>query len=154
MALSFSFRRTALICTLVSVFPFLGGQAQTIAADTLEGVWGAEVRIGVPVQGQLTVDGRNGAWLASIDGYEVPVEANGREIDFKLSEDGAEFRGARESGTSEHSRAMDTARRGSFGPAICNPGHPTFNCTQCVARDCCTAGTAVGRLSRYHRSRR
>lgn len=101
MALFLQLRHTVLICSWVLVFLALPGQGQTMAADALDGIWGAEVRIGVPVQGELTVDGRNGAWLARIGGYEVPVEANGREIDFKLSDGAAEFRGVREPATNE-----------------------------------------------------
>jgi CubicO group peptidase (beta-lactamase class C family) len=67
--------------------------AQTVPADPLSGVWGAEVRFGMPVQGELTLDGREGTWRASIGGYQVVAEASGSEIRFKLPDDIAEFRG-------------------------------------------------------------
>jgi hypothetical protein len=70
--------------------------AQTVAADPLSGVWGAEVRFGIPVQGELTLDGREGMWRASIGGFQVAVEQNGSEIQFKLPDDIAEFRGIRD----------------------------------------------------------
>jgi CubicO group peptidase (beta-lactamase class C family) len=70
--------------------------AQTVAADPLSGVWGAEARFGMPVQGELTLDGRDGAWHASIGGFQVVVETSGSEIRFKLPDDIAEFRGIRD----------------------------------------------------------
>jgi CubicO group peptidase (beta-lactamase class C family) len=73
--------------------------AQTVPADSLSGVWGAEVRFGMPVQGELTLDGREGLWRASIAGFEIAVETNGSEIRFKLPDDIAEFRGVRDRGS-------------------------------------------------------
>jgi CubicO group peptidase (beta-lactamase class C family) len=70
--------------------------AQTVAADPLSGVWGAEVRFGMPVQGELTLDGREGMWRASIGGFQVAAEMSGGEIRFKLPDDIAEFRGIRD----------------------------------------------------------
>jgi CubicO group peptidase (beta-lactamase class C family) len=67
--------------------------AQTVPADPLSGVWGAEVRFGTPVQGELTLDRRQGTWRASIGGYQVAAAAKGSEIRFKLPDDIAEFRG-------------------------------------------------------------
>jgi CubicO group peptidase (beta-lactamase class C family) len=71
--------------------------AQTVAAGPLDGVWGAEVRFGMPVQGELTLDGREDTWRASIGGFQVVVEKSGSEIRFKLPDDIAEFRGIRDS---------------------------------------------------------
>jgi hypothetical protein len=48
--------------------------AQTVSAPALSGVWGAEVLFGMPVQGELTLDGRDGVWRASIGGFQVAVE--------------------------------------------------------------------------------
>jgi hypothetical protein len=73
--------------------------AQTVAGDALNGVWGAEVRFGMPVQGQLTLDGRDGLWRASIGGFQVAAEMKGNEIRFKLPDDVAEFRGVRDAGS-------------------------------------------------------
>ena len=70
--------------------------AQTVAADPLSGVWGAEVRFGMPVQGELTLDGRQGVWRASIAGFQVAVRMNGSDIQFKLPGEIAEFRGVRD----------------------------------------------------------
>jgi CubicO group peptidase (beta-lactamase class C family) len=66
------------------------------AGDPLTGVWGAEVRFGMPVLGELTLDGRQGAWRASIAGFQVAVETNGSEIRFKLPNNIAEFQGIRD----------------------------------------------------------
>jgi CubicO group peptidase (beta-lactamase class C family) len=70
--------------------------AQTVSTPPLSGVWGAEVRFGMPVQGELTLDGRDGVWRASIGGFQVAVETTGSEIQFKLPDDIAEFRGVRD----------------------------------------------------------
>jgi CubicO group peptidase (beta-lactamase class C family) len=98
MALSSRFRRIVLICTSVWVSALLASpsQCQTPDLDTLGGVWGAELRIGMPVQGELTLDARNGAWLACISGFQVPIDIHGREIHFKLGDGLAEFRGVRD----------------------------------------------------------
>jgi len=71
--------------------------AQTVAADSLNGVWGAEVRFGMPVQGQLTLDVREGVWRASIGGFQVAAEKKGDEIRFTLPDNSAEFRGIQDS---------------------------------------------------------
>ena len=65
--------------------------AQVVGSDSLSGVWGADVRFGNPVHGQLTVDGRDQAWHASIGGFQVAAEATGREIRFTLPDNSAEF---------------------------------------------------------------
>lgn len=57
------------------------------------GVWGAEVRYGTPVHGDLTLDARNGNWRASIDGYQVDATKNSNTIQFSLPNRIAEFRG-------------------------------------------------------------
>jgi len=67
--------------------------SQTTAANPLSGVWGAEVRFGMPVQGELTLDGREAVWRASIAGFQVPAERSNREIRFTLPGSIAEFRG-------------------------------------------------------------
>src|ERR1039458_5608555 len=70
--------------------------SQTAGLDPLTGVWGAEVRFGMPVQGELTLDGREGVWRASIAGFRVAVETTGGDIRFKLPGNIAEFRGHRD----------------------------------------------------------
>ena len=70
--------------------------SQTAELDPLTGDWGAEVRFGMPVQGELTLDGREGVWRASIAGFRVAVETNGGDIRFKLPGNLAEFRGNRD----------------------------------------------------------
>jgi len=73
--------------------------AQTVAEDPLSGVWGAEVRFGMPVEGELTLDGRGGVWRASIAGFQVAVEKTGSDIRFMLPHKIAEFRGVNDAGT-------------------------------------------------------
>jgi hypothetical protein len=70
--------------------------SQTAGLDPLTGVWGAEVRFGMPVQGELTLDGRENVWRASIAGFRVAVETNGGDIRFQLPGNIAEFRGQRD----------------------------------------------------------
>src|ERR1039457_100812 len=70
--------------------------SQTSGLDPLTGVWGAEVRFGMPVQGELTLDGREGVWRSSIAGFRVAAETNGSDIRFTLPGNIAEFRGNRD----------------------------------------------------------
>jgi len=84
---------------LALVFSVSAMSAQTVAADPLSGVWGAEVRFGMPVQGDLTLDGREGVWRASIAGIQVAVEKNGSDIRFTLPHNSAEFRGVKDGAT-------------------------------------------------------
>ncbi len=84
---------------LAAVFSVSSSSAQPEQADPLSGVWGAEVRFGVPVQGELTLDGREGVWRASIAGFQVAVENNGSNIRFTLPDKIAEFRGVRDAAT-------------------------------------------------------
>jgi hypothetical protein len=70
--------------------------SQTAELDPLTGVWGAEVRFGMSVQGELTLDGREGVWRASIAGFQVAVETNGGDIQFKLPGNLGELRGNRD----------------------------------------------------------
>jgi hypothetical protein len=101
MPLSHLFTRHTLQCVLamtVSVVP-LSSSAQTSNVDTLNGVWGAEARFGMPVQGELILDGRAAAWRASIGGFQVNVEKKGGSIRFTLPGNIAEFRGTQEEGS-------------------------------------------------------
>jgi CubicO group peptidase (beta-lactamase class C family) len=89
--------RTAL--ALAILFSVSAMTAQTTAADPLSGVWGAEVRFGMPVEGDLTVHGRGPAWSASIDGLSAPVTASGNDLRFALANHLGEFRGVRDAST-------------------------------------------------------
>ena len=77
---------TAISCSGTTV-------SQTAPADPLSGLWGAEVRFGVPAQGELTLDGRGGVWRALLAGYQVTVQAKDGNFRFKLPGDAGEFRG-------------------------------------------------------------
>jgi CubicO group peptidase (beta-lactamase class C family) len=85
--------------TLAVIFSASATSAQTVQTDPMSGVWGAEVRFGIPVQGELTLDGREGLWRASIAGFQVAVATNGSEIRFTLPDQIAEFRGVRDAAT-------------------------------------------------------
>jgi CubicO group peptidase (beta-lactamase class C family) len=99
MYLSKSLATCTRLGTLVFVFALCAPtlSSQTTPASTFDGVWGAEVRFGDPVQGQLTLDGRGGMWRASIGGFEVTAEESGREIQFQLPDGIAKFRGIQDS---------------------------------------------------------
>lgn len=87
--------RKILLYTLVLAAALVPSAAssQTKTADPLLGVWGAEVRYGTPVHGELTLDARDGTWRASIDGYQVDATKNSNTIQFSLPNRIAEFRG-------------------------------------------------------------
>jgi CubicO group peptidase (beta-lactamase class C family) len=79
----------ALLITILAIDSRAG------TADSLDGVWGAEARFGMPLEGELTLDGREGAWRASVAGLQAAVERNGNDIRFTLPGNVAEFRGTR-----------------------------------------------------------
>ncbi len=64
---------------------------------SIEGLWGTEIVLGAPVAGQLTIDGRRGKWLASIDGYTVSASLSDGILTFSLPGDKGAFRGHPES---------------------------------------------------------
>lgn len=76
------------LITLAAAFLTVSMQAQSPAFDSsaasVEGLWGAETRLGIPVQGQLTIDSRGGKWEASISGYTVPATLNGKRLTLSL----------------------------------------------------------------------
>ncbi len=67
--------------------------AQAAAVMSIEGLWGAETRLGIPVEGELTLDGRYGVWKASIGGYEVPATVVEQRVTFSLPAKLGAFRG-------------------------------------------------------------
>ncbi len=71
-------------------------EAQAVQVDRLEGLWGAEIQFGIPVQGDLTLDARGGVWRASIAGYQLEARVKGEDIGFTLPGNIAEFRGHRD----------------------------------------------------------
>jgi CubicO group peptidase (beta-lactamase class C family) len=68
-------------------------QAAADCADGLAGLWGAEVSFGPEVRGALTIYRRGRTWNASISGFAVPVQADDRDLQFRLPGDRGEFRG-------------------------------------------------------------
>ena len=98
MPFSASHARNTLRCLLALAAALAPSNisSQTIGRDPLSGVWGAEVRIGTPVQGELTLDEREGMLRASIAGYQVAAAKEGNDIRFKLPDSIAEFRGVRD----------------------------------------------------------
>lgn len=85
-------RQLAPICLLLSIAMRLL-HAQGVSSNSIEGLWGAETRIGIPVSGMLTVDGRNGYWKATIAGYDVPATLEGNRLTFNLPNHQGAFRG-------------------------------------------------------------
>jgi hypothetical protein len=61
-------------------------------SDPLIGLWGGNVRSTQPVEGQLTLDEREGVWRASIAGYQLPVKAGEEKLEFVLPGGRGEFR--------------------------------------------------------------
>jgi CubicO group peptidase (beta-lactamase class C family) len=84
-------QKAALLLLVTSTSILL--HAQTGAVGSVEGLWGAETRLGVPIAGDLTVDGRNGKWSASIGGYEVPASLADDRLTFTLPAQLGSFRG-------------------------------------------------------------
>ncbi len=93
-----SFRnRMAFLYFAVPLFQFFCGSVPLRAQDTgtssVEGLWGAETRLGVPVAGTLTLDHRDRGWRASIAGYEVPAILDSGNLTFTLPAHQGAFRG-------------------------------------------------------------
>ena len=84
-------QKAALLLLVTSTSILL--HAQTRAVGSVEGLWGAETRLGIPIAGDLTVDGRNGKWWASIGGYEVPASLADDRLTFALPAHAGSFRG-------------------------------------------------------------
>jgi CubicO group peptidase (beta-lactamase class C family) len=96
---SFIFLARNTLCFILALAAALAPSSispQASTTDPLIGVWGAEVRFGTPVQGELTLDGREGMWRASIGGYQVVVPKDGNQLRFTLPDSIAEFRGTRD----------------------------------------------------------
>ena len=89
--LSVSRRRWTVSMMLMSI-AWAVGRAQG-PLPSIEGLWGAETRVGMPVAGELTIDGRDRTWIASIAGYRVPIRADGQIITFALPNHMGSFQG-------------------------------------------------------------
>jgi CubicO group peptidase (beta-lactamase class C family) len=93
----FSSRLRSILCCIlvltVAASSTAAAAAQTAHANPLSGLWATEARFGVPAQGELTVDGREGVWRALLAGYQVAVQKKGGHLGFKLPGDAGEFRG-------------------------------------------------------------
>ena len=70
--------------------------AQTPAAIGLEGLWQAKQRYGPDVRGTLMLRQRNGALVADMAGFTVPVRQQGKSLSFELPDGKGSFRGSRE----------------------------------------------------------
>jgi hypothetical protein len=62
-------------------------------ADTVIGVWGAELNFGPTVRGVFTLDGRKDAWKADIAGVSASVQDEGQNVVAKMPGSMGEFRG-------------------------------------------------------------
>lgn len=61
--------------------------------DRLVGLWGVERVFGPQVQGTLSIDSRNDAWIAELDGYQAPVWHAKGEMNFILPGGAGSFHG-------------------------------------------------------------
>ncbi len=87
-----TFRRVLELCLLLPIVTTLL-YAQEASSTSIEGLWGAETRLGLPVSGTLTLDGTSDNWKATIAGYEVPVTRDGIRLGFSLPHHRGSFRG-------------------------------------------------------------
>ncbi len=69
------------------------GASPTAQIDPLVGLWGTEVELGAPVQGELTLDDRQAGWLAMIAGYQLAIPLTDGDLRFELPGSRGEFRG-------------------------------------------------------------
>jgi len=67
--------------------------APTSDQDKLVGLWGVERVFGPAVQGALSIDSRNGVWVADVGGYQAPVWHAKNEINFILPGGAGSFHG-------------------------------------------------------------
>ena len=67
--------------------------AQANNTGILVGLWGAEARFRSPVAGELTIDGRDGVWQATLAGYQTSIAVNREDFRFELPVGAGEFRG-------------------------------------------------------------
>lgn len=82
----------ALVASLLPMIVLAGEPAQS-GTDRLLGLWGNETVFAPPVAGTLVIDGRNGAWRASIGGLDASVHREGDRIEVGLPADQGRFRG-------------------------------------------------------------
>ena len=72
-----------------------GASAQQSAQSAIEGLWVAHERFGPDVRGRLRIWPRDGALIAEIAGYTVPVTVRGQALAFELPDGKGAFRGVR-----------------------------------------------------------
>jgi CubicO group peptidase (beta-lactamase class C family) len=71
----------------------LRAQSSDGTREPLIGTWGCQLRVGTPVEGELTLESNAGHWSASVAGYHlVATEAHG-EVRLSLPGDRGSFRG-------------------------------------------------------------
>jgi CubicO group peptidase (beta-lactamase class C family) len=80
-------------------------------APGLEGLWVARERYGPDVRGPLTILARDGALIADIAGFTVPVRQQGKSLSFDLPDDRGSFRGVRSGTAIEGQWIQDVTRR-------------------------------------------
>ena len=78
---------------LLALLPAVLHADATPADDKLVGLWGVERVFGPPVQGAVSIDSRDGAWVAEVAGYQAPVWHAKGEIDFILPGGAGSFHG-------------------------------------------------------------
>lgn len=67
--------------------------AQSVAADSLVGLWKAKKGFGPDAQGELILERRGGRFVADLAGEVVPASADGTDISFELPGGRGRFRG-------------------------------------------------------------
>ena len=124
------------LITSAAAFLAVFVQAQspaTSSAASVEGLWGVETRLGIPVQGLLTIDSRGGKWEASIAGYTVPATLNGKRLTFSLPGKLGALHGHFDAQTQGlRGEWIQSARRG-LGRTVCNSSQLSLKLAACVA---------------------
>lgn len=64
-------------------------------AAKLEGLWGAKLRFGPDIRGQLLILQTGQGWRADLAGFSVPVRFDGQNVSFELPDGKGKFRGTR-----------------------------------------------------------
>jgi len=79
------------VLALVSGRALANGVAGALPPD-LAGLWGTEIAYGMPLAGELVVDGRSGRWLASIAGVQGELHLEGDDLRGELPGNGGGVR--------------------------------------------------------------
>jgi CubicO group peptidase (beta-lactamase class C family) len=70
-------------------------ESQSDPTAKLEGLWGAKLRLGPDIRGNLVIRQTRQGWLADISGFLVPVAFDRENVSFELPDGKGKFRGKR-----------------------------------------------------------